>query len=141
MAQETELGTFTVRVFTPVGLLFEGEASSVKLPLSDGEAGILVNHRQYTGLIGTGIMEFKDSLSGTVKRLVLDGGFCSYAANVLTVLADSAALPESIDRDSYASDREVLQKRLQDGHRDHPEQLVAYSKLKRIEAIDRLISH
>lgn len=141
MAQETEQKAFSVEVYTPLGLLLKGTALSVKLPLEDGEAGVGTNHRQYTGLLGTGIMEFKCMDSSSVKRIALDRGFCSVASNTLTVLADAADLPETIDRDHYAEDREQLQALVQADHRDNPEQQRAIAKLRRIEAIDRLISH
>lgn len=141
MAQETEQQAFSVEVFTPRGPLLQGTALSVKLPLNDGEAGVGINHRQYTGLLGTGIMEFKCQDSNSVKRIALDRGFCSFASNTLTVLADAAELPETIDRDNYAKDREKLQALVQADHRDNPEQKQAIASLRRIEAIDRLISH
>ena len=133
---------FKIRIFTPAGLEFEDSARDVKLPTSDGEIGILPEHIQYTGLLGTGILEFTALSSGSsAKRLVISGGFCSFSNNTLTILADMVDMPDKVDRETYSKGRGQYQKTIEQGNTRDPEFDYAKQQLARIEAIDTLVSH
>jgi|GEM_PF-1580785 len=81
---------FELKVFTPVGLALEASVTAVSLWTSDGQIGILPNHAKYMGLLGTGTLEFvNDTPSKEKTRVQVAGGFCSFANNTLSILADS----------------------------------------------------
>ena len=49
--------TFPVQILTPFKKLLTTEASEVVIPASDGECGILANHENFIGLLGTGALK------------------------------------------------------------------------------------
>ena len=88
----TGSGNFKIKVLTPSGLLLSEETDSVKLPSSDGEIGILPQHTKYSGVLGTGTLEYTvagGAANGTVRKLVLDCGLIQFDVDTLTVLADT----------------------------------------------------
>ena len=133
--------TFKIEVYTPAGKALQGSSDDVKLPSSGGEIGVLSNHRKYVGAAGTGVMEFKCHDSGDVKRAVISGGFIGFDGRILKILADFVDLPETVDTETYALDREELKAVATSGNVDSPEAELARQKLARIEAIEKLISH
>jgi len=132
--------SFTLKVFTPAGLLVEAVVTSVSLPTSQGEVGILPQHVNYVALLGTGILQYAMA-SGQSAKLVIAGGFCSFSDEHLTVLADAVDAPENVDRSTYGAERANLQKVLQGGDSSDPQWAVAQQKLARIEALDQLVMH
>ncbi len=133
--------SFGIRIVTPAGEAVSDMTNEVTLPSSKGEIGVLPQHTRYTGLLGTGILEYYAINEKRTKRLVISGGFCTFANNTLTILADSAHLPEKIDRESYASKRAELSKTVDTSDSSDPAWEFAKQELDKIEAIDRLISH
>lgn len=87
---------FTLKVFTPAGLLLEEQVSSVKLPSADGQIGVLPRHTRYSGLVGSGVLEFVPAAGGTTRSVSVSGGVSQFADDVLTLLADSATLTGSL---------------------------------------------
>ncbi|MCB0318235.1 MAG: ATP synthase F1 subunit epsilon [Bdellovibrionales bacterium] len=131
---------FSIKLYTPEGLALEGQATSVKVPTEHGIIGILPKHVQYTGLLGTGILEF-ETPDRQVKQTVISGGFCSFSNNSLVILADAVDLPEKLDKDNYANQRQELKSKLEKLSSFDPEWKLAKEKLDRIKAIDRMIGH
>ena len=135
-----ESGNFTIKVYTPAGLHTKAVVSSVSLPTVAGEIGVLPQHTRYTGLIGTGIMEFTPSAGGQSVKLVLSGGFASFTGDVFTVLADSVDSEASVDKATYAARRAEYQKVVEEGNTHNPDWAIAKEKLARLDAIETLVS-
>ncbi|MEZ4754973.1 MAG: hypothetical protein R3A13_11825, partial [Bdellovibrionota bacterium] len=102
--------------------------------------GILPKHVQYTGLLGTGILEF-ETPDGQVKQSVISGGFCSHSDEGLVILADGVDLPETLDKDHYGDNRQDLKAKVEKLSAYDPQWKAAKDKLDRIKAIDRMIGH
>lgn len=136
--------SFRLKLYTPAGVAFEGDVLDVTVPVSDGtvthgEIGILPNHAKYTGLLGTGLIEYRLKEGSERKRAVISGGFCSFSNNTLAVLSDSIDTTESVDPDRYSTEREALRSFVagSDGYSD--EWAIAAAKLARIDAIEKLL--
>lgn len=134
-----ESENFTLKVYTPAGLHTKVDVASVSLPSVAGEVGVLPQHTRYTGLVGTGIMEFTPSAGGQSVKMVLSGGFASFTGNVFTILADSVDSRESVDKATYATRRAEYQKVVDEGNTYTPEWELAKEKLARLNAIDALL--
>lgn len=134
-----ESESFTLKVLTPAGLVLEDRASSVTIPSSQGEIGVLPMHANYNGLLGTGILEYQPAGGGAPKRIVISQGFCSFGDNTLSILADYVAQAEQVNPNNYSADRTKLQAIVDEGNTADPGFAVAQEKLRRIEAIDQLI--
>jgi len=133
--------SFLLKVFTPGGLVLETTASEVTVPTSMGEIGVLPLHASYTGLLGTGVVSYLCEETKAPKRFVVSEGFVSFSDNTLTLLADHTDFAEDIDQQSYSSQRADFEKLIKSGNTLDPDHKFAVIGLKRIEAIERIISH
>ena len=132
------MDSFKLRIVTPVGVAVEADVSSVTIPSTEGEIGILPHHCQYTGLVGIGILTY-NSTDGATVRIAVSGGFCQFVGDTLTVLADASYAADTVDRAHYATERNDLQKIVDVEDTQSSAWIVAREKLSRIEAIDSLL--
>lgn len=131
--------SFTFKIITPAGLTCEEHVTSVTLPSPKGEIGVLPEHVGYTGLLTTGVVEYVPVELGLAQRAAIGGGLCIYSEETLVVLADSVETPESVNKETYAAERNNLLKTVQEGSAYDPAWETAREKLARIEAVDRII--
>jgi F-type H+-transporting ATPase subunit epsilon len=80
---------------TPEKTAIEQDASSVVLPLFDGEIGILPGHSPLIGRLGFGEMRLRTD--GRLDRYYVDGGFVQVVDNTVSVLTGRAISAASID--------------------------------------------
>lgn len=132
--------SFHLKIVTPEGLALDEQVSSVTLPSSQGEIGILPQHIDYNGLLGVGLLTYSKVGASTVGKAVVSGGFCQFGDGTLTILADSADLAESVDPSKYAIDRAELQKVIEQEDTQSQKWQLAKERLARIEAIDRIVA-
>ena len=130
--------TFTLRVTTPHGVQCDELVTSATLPGPAGEIGVLPGHAPYVGLLGVGVVSYTPADGGETKRLVVSGGFATFGDDTLSLTADGADLPGSIDPASLEAKKEELTKRLQsvsgyDGEWDYVRR-----ELSRVEAAEKL---
>jgi F-type H+-transporting ATPase subunit epsilon len=85
----------TLRLITPTRALVEAEVEEVTAPGAVGEIGILPEHVSFVGELGEGVLTYVER--GARKQVVVHGGYVEVFADVVTVLADDAELPDEID--------------------------------------------
>ena len=86
---------FQLRIVTPNRLLVDEQVREVTGPGTLGEFGVFPDHITLLTSLEIGAMSFRTDRG--VQRLAVRGGFAEVMDNVMTVLADDAALPEDID--------------------------------------------
>lgn len=101
-------GAFQLRVFSGRGLEIEAKVAEVAIPSEVGELGIRCDHRDYVGLLGTGIAQYTDISQTAPKRFLVSGGICTFNDNVLTLLADTVDFPETVNRTEVQADELAL---------------------------------
>ena len=74
-------------VVTPEKTEIDVRATSVTVPLFDGELGILKGHSPLVGRLGYGVLRFTSD-SGTISKYFVEGGFVQVAADVVSILTD-----------------------------------------------------
>ncbi|MCC6511419.1 MAG: ATP synthase F1 subunit epsilon [Pirellulaceae bacterium] len=84
-------------IVTPERTEVDVTATSVTVPLFDGEMGILKNHSPLVGRLGYGVLRIKDA-AGVATRYFVEGGFVQVADNVISVLTDRVAMHETITK-------------------------------------------
>ncbi len=77
----------TVKVISPENLLFDGQASAVSLPGSEGPFVVLANHAPIISTLETGIIKIKDSRE-EYHNIEVKGGVARVLDNVVTVCVD-----------------------------------------------------
>lgn len=84
-------------VVTPERTEVDVTATSVTVPLYDGEMGILRNHSPLVGRLGYGVLRIKDAAGGSPSYFV-EGGFVQVANNVVSVLTDRVVARSEITK-------------------------------------------
>jgi F-type H+-transporting ATPase subunit epsilon len=123
-------------VVTPANAFYEGEADYAQIPVYDGLIGVLVDHSPYMGLLGYGILTFRNN--GEEKRLVIDGGFLEINDNRVNVLANSADTVENISEEAA---RKLYDEALQMHGKGEVEADMRMEKLQSARARLRYLKH
>lgn len=89
-------------VVTPEKTEIDVRASSVTVPLFDGELGILKNHSPLVGRLGYGLLRITAE-GGTTSTYFVEGGFVQVAANVVSILTDQVRPRAEVTRQSAES--------------------------------------
>jgi F-type H+-transporting ATPase subunit epsilon len=92
-------------VVSPEKTELDIQASSITVPLFDGEIGILPGRAPMVGRLGFGLMTVKTN-SGSTKYYV-DGGFVQITRESVSILTDRLLKPEALDAAQAAKDLEV----------------------------------
>lgn len=92
------MAEMTVTVVTPEETVLEATASSLVLPLFDGEVGVLPKHAPMIGRLGYGEMRLTTSDGQT--NLYVDGGFVQVAGDEVNVMTNRAMTLDKLDGDA-----------------------------------------
>lgn len=103
-------GTFALRIVSPEGNVLKEDVEFAILPGQAGELGILPNHSPLISGLDVGVIRY--TLSGSVKRVAIAGGFVEVVDNSAIVLADTAEPGEEIDLARALEAKERAEKRL-----------------------------
>ncbi len=131
--------TFQLRVFSGSGLEIEATVTSVNIPTENGEIGVLAEHCEYVGLLGTGLVSYTLGADGATKRCLVSGGLCTFKTNLLTLLADTVDNPEALDTAPLNQDITLLRTQLEGLSLFDPEWEALSQKVARIEALEQLV--
>ncbi len=129
------MNTFSLRIIASDKIFFEGKATSIILPATDGLKQILAHHENLVIAINNGEAVFKTE-DGNEHKVVLGLGFAEAINNRVTVLVDTAERPEDIDekRAQAALERAKEQMRqkqsLQEYHHSQASMARAMTRLK-----------
>jgi F-type H+-transporting ATPase subunit epsilon len=87
--------TFHLSVITPEAQVLDLDVHSASFQAHDGEIGLLPKRAPLMCQLGIGTLRYA-APTGSAK-LFIDGGFAQVVDNEVTVLTQSAKLPEEID--------------------------------------------
>jgi F-type H+-transporting ATPase subunit epsilon len=82
-------GTLHVVVLSPEATVYEGEATQVVAPASNGYLGILRGHAPLMALLGEGVLRVEHGRDS--RKFNVAGGFLQVVDDVVTVLSERAA--------------------------------------------------
>ena len=102
--------TLHVEVVTAERELYNGEATLVSAPGSEGRLGILPRHAALLTTLAPG--DLRIELNGAEEPLFVSGGFLEVSNDNVTVLADTAEHAEEIDQARAEEARRRAQERL-----------------------------
>jgi F-type H+-transporting ATPase subunit epsilon len=88
-------GSIHLSIVSPERVVLETTADSLALPGALGQLGILPGHARLITSLRTGVLEVHTG--GATRKVAVFGGFAEVSGDVVTVLADGAALPDAID--------------------------------------------
>jgi F-type H+-transporting ATPase subunit epsilon len=125
--------TFKFRLVTPTGVVYEGDAAEVSAIGPLGEFGILPDHINFITSLVPGVLEAQLP-DGTKKHWVISGGLAEVKDGVMTVLASSAEVPESVDATAAAEEAKEADKKFSSTSFYDPGYAAAQDALKLAEA-------
>ena len=70
----------TLEIISPIGILFQGEATRVTLPGTVGSFTVLQDHASLLSTLKAGELEYESD--GEVKTLTVEGGFVDVNNNL-----------------------------------------------------------
>lgn len=126
--------TFHVRIYEADRTFFEGEISSLTVPVFDGTYGVMAGHRNVVVAIVPGTLHFVTE-DGTVKYASVSEGMMRIDDGDVLVLVDAAEYPEEID-EHRAEEEEAAAKEAMLQKRSLQEYVLAEASLQR--AMNRL---
>jgi F-type H+-transporting ATPase subunit epsilon len=127
------MGTLQLEVVTPDKTVVSGEVEMAVCPGIEGEFGVLPKHVSLLSALKIGGLRYRTG--GKDEHIFISGGFADVNNDVLTVLAESAELADSIDTARAMAAKERAEKRIA-GHDEKVDMTRAEAALQR--AIVRL---
>ncbi len=88
--------------------LLEIECSDVGLPGRQGDLGILPGHTALISTLRPGEMSYQPAAGGARRFVAVGAGFCEVSDDHVTVLVETAAAAEDIDRASARSELDAI---------------------------------
>jgi F-type H+-transporting ATPase subunit epsilon len=123
------LKAFKLKIVTPDGEMYSGEARSILVRTDDGDAEILADHADYFASLGCGRVRIILS-DGTVRQAASSGGFISVMNGDVDVIATTFEYAENIDLNRALSAKERAEEALRIAKEDQ-QIILAKAKLER----------
>jgi F-type H+-transporting ATPase subunit epsilon len=100
----------TLEVATPSRAVISEQVDEVVVPGIEGYFGVLPGHAAFLTTLGIGELTYR--IGRDERRAAIACGFCEVRNDKVIVLADSAELPEEIDRARAERARDRAEQRL-----------------------------
>lgn len=101
-----------LEVVTPERIMLQEETQSIIVPAAEGLLGLLPNHAPIITGLNPGVIKYRQGAD--LHVLAIGGGFMEVSNNKVSVLADTAELPEEIDVERANAAKDRAQKRLKE---------------------------
>lgn len=114
------MASFNLKIVTPYGLSFEGQAEAITLRATTGDLSIWPNHIDIVTALGIG--KATVTIDGKTKTAACSGGVLSVIKGEVTVLASAFEWAEDIDLErakrSLEKSKEALKNATDDKHKE-----------------------
>ena len=124
----------TLELATPTRMVVADTVDEVVVPGSEGYFGVLPGHAPLLATLGIGELTYR--LGREERHVAVAGGFAEVRNDKVIVLADTAELPQDIDRARAERARERAEQRLSGRSQDEVDYARAAAALAR--ALTRL---
>jgi F-type H+-transporting ATPase subunit epsilon len=101
-----------IEIVTPERKVYSNEVDMIIARGGDGDLGILAGHTPVVTTLKVSQLRIRNEGQETI--IAVSGGFLEVKPEKVTVLAESAELPEEIDVDRAARSKERAERRLSD---------------------------
>lgn len=125
----SDMKTFRLKIVTPDGLLYDGEAYSLSVRTIAGEVGILADHLDLVTALGMGRATVVTE-SGT-RYAACIGGMLSVTRALVSVVATTFEWAEDIDPDRAQASYQRADRILHDKEASQMDLRLAEARLKR----------
>ena len=123
------MNVFPLKIVTPDGICFEGDAQELVVRTTSGDVGILAGHINYVAPLGMG--EATVVIDGEKRRAACIGGMVSVVDGKVTLLPTTFEWAKSIDVERAKLSEQRAQRVLEDNSASDTELVMAKARLKR----------
>ena len=120
---------FPLKIVTPDGLLFDGEAEEILVRTTSGDAAILAGHINYVAPLGMGRAVVVSG--GNRRTAACIGGMLSVVDGAVTLVPTTFEWAEKIDKERAEAAYQKAEKVLHDENASDTELRLAEAKLHR----------
>lgn len=121
--------TFPLRIVTPDGVRFDGEAEEIIVRTTSGDTGIMAGHINYVAPLGMGQTTVR--VDGNKRVGACIGGMISVVDGAVTLVATTFEWSEDIDVDRAFASKSRAEKVLSDKTASDADILLAKARIKR----------
>ncbi len=125
------MNKFDLRIVTPEGIKFEGQAESLLVTTAEGEVQILANHAPYVAYVTVGRAKLVSDKGA--RAAFCGGGFLTVGGNAAELSATTFEFADEIDVERAQNAKERAERRMKESQSRY-EQDAARAKLMRAVA-------
>jgi F-type H+-transporting ATPase subunit epsilon len=126
------MNVFLAQILTPDGPVFDGKVESIRMPGTEGDFQVLINHANLMSSLDIGPVTIVDAV-GKVHKFAISGGMVDVNSNVVSLFAEAAEPSSAIDVERARASKARAEQRVKDMNMD---QIRAQASLQR--AVNRL---
>ena len=101
------MNSFNLKIATPDGLMFDGQAESLLVRTTEGDAEILAGHADFLSALSTG--RAKISVNGEKRLASCSGGFVSVKKGEVSLVCTTFEFAENIDINRAKASKELAE--------------------------------
>jgi len=124
------LSAFSLKIVTPDGLLFDGQAEKLIVRTTEGDMAVLAKHIDCVAALGMGMATLVDA-EGQRKTAACIGGMLSVQNGNVTLVPTTFEWAESIDAARAQASQERAEKVLRDNSASDTDVALAEARLHR----------
>lgn len=124
------MNTFPLKIGTPDGMLFDGEAERIVVRSIGGDLAVLAGHTNFCTALGMGEAHLVDA-EGKTRRAACIGGLISVMNGVCRVLATTWEWQEDIDMERAAQAKARAEKLIAEGDLSDRDYMIVRARLNR----------
>ena len=124
------MNTFPLKIGTPDGMLFDGEAERIVVRSIRGDLAVLAGHTNFCTALGMGEAHLVDT-EGKTRKAACIGGLISVMNGVCRVLATTWEWEEDIDTQRAADAKARAEKQMAEGGMSDHDYMIVRARLNR----------
>ncbi len=124
------MNTFPLKIGTPDGMLFDGEAERIVVRSIRGDLAVLAGHTNFCTALGMGEAHLVDA-EGKTRKAACIGGLISVMNGVCRVLATTWEWEEDIDTQRAADAKARAEKQMAEGGMSDHDYMIVRARLNR----------
>lgn len=126
------MNVFQAQILTPDGPVFDGKVESIRVPGTNGDFQVLINHANLMSSLDVGPVTIVD-VNGKVLKVAISGGMLDVNNNVVSLFAEAAEPSNVINVERARASKDRAEQRVKDSSMDQ-----ARVQISLLRAVNRL---
>lgn len=126
------MNVFQAQILTPDGPVFDGKVESIRVPGTNGDFQVLINHANLMSSLDVGPVTIVD-VNGKILKVAISGGMLDVNNNVVLLFAEAAEPSNVINVERARASKDRAEQRVKDSSMDQ-----ARVQISLLRAVNRL---